>query len=173
MIQSLLKMARLDAGSIRFDRQPHPVHELVERALAPFTARAAQEGKRLLTEGAPDQILCCDLEWTGEALGNLVKNALDHTERGGTVRVQWQSAPALFRLSVCDDGSGIPPKPGFRRPQRGRAGPAAGEVHCRGAGRPADRGRHRAGRHDLYPEFPDEPYKTARYDSPGSKLTLL
>lgn len=110
LIQALLKMARLDAGSIRFDRQPHPARELVERALAPFTARAAREGKRLLAEGPPDQALCCDLEWTGEALGNLIKNALDHTGRGGTVRVQWQGTPALFRLSVCDDGSGIPPE---------------------------------------------------------------
>ncbi|MFR3791952.1 MAG: sensor histidine kinase [Blautia massiliensis (ex Durand et al. 2017)] len=136
LIQSLLKMARLDAGSIHFDRQPHPVHELVERALAPFTARAAQEGKRLLTEGAPDQVLCCDLEWTGEALGNLVKNALDHTERGGTVRVQWQSAPALFRLSVCDDGSGIPPEDLphiFQRFYRSRA---SGDPNGAGLGLP-------------------------------------
>lgn len=129
LVQALLKMARLDAGSIRFEQRPHPIGALVERAEAPFTTRAAQEGKRLLTEGDPEQRLCCDLEWTGEALGNLIKNALDHTGRGGTVRVQWQRSPALFRLSVTDDGSGIPPEDLpyiFRRFYRSKASGDAG-----------------------------------------------
>ena len=52
----------------------------------------------------------CDPAWTAEALSNLVKNALDHTERGGTVRISWERSPGLFRLSVEDDGCGILPE---------------------------------------------------------------
>lgn len=33
----------------------------------------------------------CDMDWTSEAIGNLVKNALDHTEIGGIVKITWES----------------------------------------------------------------------------------
>ncbi len=39
-----------------------------------------------------------------------MKNALDHTESGGTVCIRWNRSPGLFRLSVEDDGCGIPPE---------------------------------------------------------------
>ena len=58
-------------------------------------------------EGDLKEQLYCDQEWTAEALGNLVKNALDHTEAGGTIRISWKRFPAVFRLSVEDNGRGI------------------------------------------------------------------
>src|SRR5699024_5324940 len=47
--------------------------------------------------------------WTQEALSNLIKNALDHTDAGGIVTVRWKTSPGLFRLSVADTGEGISP----------------------------------------------------------------
>ena len=39
-----------------------------------------------------------------------MKNALDHTKAGGTIRICWQRSPVLIRLSVEDDGCGILPE---------------------------------------------------------------
>ncbi len=61
-------------------------------------------------DGAPDEQVFCDAAWTKEAVENLVKNALDHTEAGGTIRIGWSHSPALFRLTVEDDGCGIAPE---------------------------------------------------------------
>ena len=107
LVGALLKMARLDAGSIVFDRKPIPVTELLEQAQAPFTTRAEVEGKRIVLSGPSDEILTCDFEWTSEAIGNLIKNALDHTERGGLIRIEWKHSPDMLRLSVSDNGCGI------------------------------------------------------------------
>ncbi len=52
----------------------------------------------------------CDPEWTKEAVGNLVKNALDHTIAGGKVKIAWQRSPIIVRLTVEDDGCGILPE---------------------------------------------------------------
>ena len=49
----------------------------------------------------------CDPEWTKEAIGNLVKNALDHTKAGGIICISWEQTPGIFRLSVADNGCGI------------------------------------------------------------------
>jgi len=52
----------------------------------------------------------CDMEWTGEAIGNIVKNALDHTQAGGIVRITWERTPAMFRIFISDNGNGIVPE---------------------------------------------------------------
>lgn len=109
LILSLLKMARLDTGSIVFEKRQCCAAQLAVQAVSELSERAAREGKTILKEGKPEELFCCDPAWTKEALGNLVKNALDHTETGGTIRVAWQRSPALMRFSVEDDGCGILP----------------------------------------------------------------
>lgn len=107
LIQSLLTMARLDTGAIVFEKQQCLAGELVEQALGDLTERAFREGKKLFLEGQREETLTCDLEWTKEAVANLVKNALDHTEAGDWIRVCWVRTPAVFRLRVEDQGCGI------------------------------------------------------------------
>ncbi len=109
LIQMQLKIARLDAGSVRFARQQVAVAELVQRAVQELTTRAQREGKTILVDGDPAQQLACDPAWTAEAIGNLVKNALDHTERGGQVCVSWSRTPVLLQITVRDNGCGIAP----------------------------------------------------------------
>ncbi len=110
LIQSLLKIMRLDAGSITFEKTEVFVEELVERSLGDLRTRAQAEGKTIVTEGEGREGIACDLEWTKEAVSNLIKNALDHTERGGSIRVKWERTPVMVRLSVADNGSGIAPE---------------------------------------------------------------
>lgn len=110
LIQSLLKMARLDTGSIVFEKRQCFVSEIVAQAVYDLQERAGYEGKKILEEGQTEEELFCDPEWTKEAVGNLVKNALDHTEAGGIVRISWKCSPALFCLTVEDNGCGIAPE---------------------------------------------------------------
>lgn len=107
LIQSLLKMARLDTGNIVFEKRKCFAAELAAQSMDDLLERAKQEGKEIVVQGDPEEMLSCDPEWTKEALGNLVKNALDHTEAGGIIRISWKRSPAVFRLSVEDNGSGI------------------------------------------------------------------
>lgn len=107
LIQSLLKMARLDTGTIVFEKKRCQVSKLVEKAVGDLKERAEREDKKILTEGSKEKNLKCDPEWTREAIGNLVKNALDHTEAGGIICISWEQTPGIFRLSVADNGCGI------------------------------------------------------------------
>ena len=107
LIQSLLKMARLDTGNIVFEKRKDYVSELTAQAIEEFLERADKEGKQIITEGDPEEMIFCDLDWTREAVANLVKNALDHTGAGGTIRISWKRSPAMLRLTVEDNGCGI------------------------------------------------------------------
>ena len=107
LIRMLLRVTRLDAGSVRFRKQKMYAADLVREACADLMERAERERKKISFYGEPDAEIRCDREWTAEAVGNLVKNALDHTRSGGQVAVSWKKSPAMFRIIVADDGTGI------------------------------------------------------------------
>lgn len=107
LVQALLKVSRIDAGSIVFLKERQTVAELVAEAMRDLSVRAQKEGKRIVLKGNPEEAFVCDRQWTREAVANLIKNALDHTEEGGIITISWESSPAMFRLAVADDGCGI------------------------------------------------------------------
>lgn len=107
LVQSLLKMARLDAGAITLERSPENVLDLLEHIKRQYSFRAEQEGKEIVLEGDEQTVFSCDRTWLTEAIGNLVKNALDHTAQGDRILVRWQQSPCLTQITVEDTGSGI------------------------------------------------------------------
>lgn len=84
--------------------------EIAAEAAADFLERGKREGKKILLDADLEETVFCDFEWTKEAVGNLVKNALDHTERGGIIRISWKRSPAMVCLNVEDNGYGIAPE---------------------------------------------------------------
>jgi len=110
LIQSMLKITRLDTESIVFEKENHSLTELIAFSISELTTRAENEGKQILVDGNPDQQILCDMEWTGEAIGNIVKNALDHTITGGIIRIMWERTPGGIRIFISDNGDGIAPE---------------------------------------------------------------
>lgn len=110
LILSMLKITRLDTGNILFVKQSCFIQELIENAINELTTRASHENKQIIMEGAPEQTIICDMDWTSEAIGNLVKNALDHTEAGGVIHITWKNTSTMSRILVSDNGSGIAPE---------------------------------------------------------------
>lgn len=110
LVQNLLKMARLDAGAITLEQAPENLAELLEHIKGQYSFRAKQEGKELILEGDEQSLLVCDRIWLTEAIGNLVKNALDHTNQGDRVLLRWQQSPCLTKIVVEDTGNGIHPE---------------------------------------------------------------
>ena len=110
LIEAMLKITRLDAGGIVFEQQKNPVYEVVSHGINELKLRAKQENKEIVLKGDRNQTVSCDLEWTGEAIGNNVKNALDHTDSGGVVHIVWTLSPAMVRIQIKDNGSGISPE---------------------------------------------------------------
>ena len=106
LIQSMLKITRIDAGSIYFEKSNYSIPNILNHAISELTTRANNEKKEIVINGDWDQMLYCDIEWTGEAVGNIVKNALDHTDAGGKITISWERTPAMIRIFITDNGHG-------------------------------------------------------------------
>ncbi len=110
LIQSMLKITRLDTGNIIFEKRCCLVNEVIANAISELTTRATNENKQIIINGNPKQPILCDIDWTGEAIGNLIKNALDHTESGGIICITWENVPTMLRIFISDNGKGIAPE---------------------------------------------------------------
>ena len=110
LILSLLKIARLDIGGITFQKVFCPVSEILNAALEPLTLRASQEEKEILFLEAPEGEIYCDPIWTIEAIGNILKNALDHTSPGKRIEIHKEETPLETRIQIRDNGAGISPE---------------------------------------------------------------
>ena len=107
LIQGMLKMARLESGSILMQRKPTSLSSVALSAMSPFQAMADLKKVSLVSQ-IPDAIsLNIDAEWTAEALGNLIKNALEHSHQGGHIRLTAKDTAMTVQLSVIDDGEGM------------------------------------------------------------------
>ena len=110
LVQNLLKITRLDAGSVVLEKKNENVAEMVHDIARQYNYRAEQEQKKLVLSGSEAVTLWCDRDWMQEAVDNLVKNALDHTKSGDTIQVEWNALPSMVQIKVRDNGSGIHPE---------------------------------------------------------------
>ena len=110
LVQNLLKITRLDAGTMVFHKEEENVSEIIKDIELHFAYRAKAEGKSIVVSGPDHVTFFCDRDWMTEALENLVKNALDHTGEGDSVSIEWSRFNTLLIIEVKDNGSGIHPE---------------------------------------------------------------
>lgn len=110
LVQNLLKIAKLDAGTIVIEKAEENVAEMMHSIERHFAVRAAQEEKKMLLSGDEDVCLLCDRNWLIEAISNIVKNAFDHTQIGNEIRIEWKQFASVVQISIKDNGSGIHPE---------------------------------------------------------------
>lgn len=109
LVNDLSTLTLLEGGTLRLHREPIDVDVLVNETLDAFRPEATAAGVRLaeaVDPGLPP--LDADPARIRGVLGNLVGNALNHTPRGGSISVAGSSVGSAVRLTVRDDGEGIP-----------------------------------------------------------------
>jgi signal transduction histidine kinase len=109
--QDLLDVAAIEAGRLSFEADEVALVEVVDSVMGTVAAVAQEKGLRMETDvpaGLP--ALWADRERLGQALSNLVGNAVKFTPAGGTVRVSAAAEGAEARVVVADTGPGIPPE---------------------------------------------------------------
>lgn len=110
LVQNLLKIAKLDSGTIMLEKDVENVSEMMKKIESHFSYRADQEEKNFSLSGDDTVTLLCDHTWMMEAVSNIIKNAFDHTEKGNTISVKWKQSASVVQIVVRDNGSGIHPE---------------------------------------------------------------
>ena len=136
VIYTLLKLARLDAGIIQMEKVPENLSVLMQDVLERFETWAKREQKTIMLFGKEDVVLLCDALWVSEAIGNIIKNALEHTESGSHIKVKWSQSPLMTQIEIYDDGKGIHPEDLYNIFKRFYRSRFSSDVHGIGLGLP-------------------------------------
>lgn len=107
LIQNLLKLAKLDAGAIELNKQKCNLKDFLESIIMRFQTRAQHEGKSIILNCDNNLVFICDKEWLLEAISNIIKNALDHTESGNEICISCDNTSVAIRIIIKDNGFGI------------------------------------------------------------------
>lgn len=105
LIVTLLKISKLDAETIQFKKERISLDELVRKSIAPVLIPMELRGQELCINTNGD--FCGDIAWTIEAIGNIVKNCMEHTPESGRISVDALETPLYVQIIISDNGDGI------------------------------------------------------------------
>lgn len=108
LVTAMLKLSRLDAGVVELERKPLKLHALIEEVCGRMELPAELAEVELRRE-IPEEIqIFGDGQWLTEAFLNVVKNAVEHSEPGGTVEIGAQENDVYTMVTVKNRGEVIP-----------------------------------------------------------------
>lgn len=105
LVQSLLKLSKLDAEAVKFRYEQVEVKSIVDECIKNTAVMAEILGVRLETD-CNDIILNCDRKWLCEAVTNIIKNCIEHSHNGN-IKITAEQNKLYTKISIKDNGSGI------------------------------------------------------------------
>lgn len=107
LLQSMVKVSRLETGLIRIRSRKTQVLETLGKAVAAIVPKAEKKEISLSVDCDKGAVLWYDRKWTEEAIFNLLDNAVKYTEPGGQIHIRVMVGEIFTRISVQDTGKGI------------------------------------------------------------------
>ena len=107
MVLSMLKLARIEAGAIQFDKKKVSVKAILMQAAEGVQFLVQERKQSLFIECEEGVEMLCDGEWLTEAIINLLKNASDYSGEGKRIWLEVEDTKVYTRIYVKDEGVGI------------------------------------------------------------------
>lgn len=134
LMQNLVKASRLENGMIEFQAKNTGIKETIARAVSAVYAQASRKQIEIQVEEFEDISLYHNPKWTAEALANILENAVKYSPEGSCVTLGMAQLELYTRITVSDQGIGIPEKDYSRIFQRFYRGEQADEEEGSGLG---------------------------------------
>lgn len=106
LVSVLLKISKLDAGTVQFEKKNADLKILINRSAEPIMIPMDIKNQNLVIS-ADNITLNCDFAWCLEALGNILKNCAEHTPENGTITVTATDTPIFTEIIITDTGKGF------------------------------------------------------------------
>ncbi len=105
--ESLLTLSKIDAGALQLEYTQVDIYTALNLAAESLNDLLLEEN---ISVSVPDKgcmEICGDMEWTMEALINLMKNCMEHSRCGGIIHCDYSCNPLYAEILIWDDGRGF------------------------------------------------------------------
>ncbi len=106
LVSVLLKISKLDAGTVQFEKKETDLDSLVRKSAEPLLIPMDIKNQRLSVH-IDNVSLDCDSAWCLEAFGNILKNCTEHTPKNGEITVIAEDTPIFTEIVITDTGNGF------------------------------------------------------------------
>lgn len=107
LITTLLKLSKFDADTVNFQQTKVSVRQLVEETVARLEVSLELKNISFQKQIQENSAYTGDLQWSEEAVENIVKNCMEHTPTGGTISAYALENAIYTELIISDNGTGI------------------------------------------------------------------
>ena len=108
LIETLLKISKIDAGTAFFEKKKVSVGMLISKAAMPLEASLDIRSQELVSQ-IGDEYFFGDISWSAEAVGNILKNCMEHNPEGGRIYVTAKQTHIYTEIKIRDTGCGLHP----------------------------------------------------------------
>lgn len=129
LVNSLLKLSRLDADIVVFKKEPLEIRSLINAAVHPLLIPMELHNIELYTEIPDGMMIQGDMDWLSEAIQNILKNCMQSVGDNGKVEIICEDTLLFSEIRIQDSGPGfkIEDLPHlFERFYRGKSDDASG-----------------------------------------------
>ena len=110
LVRTLLTLAEIDAGVLIMKKEQVKIRELVDDIVSGIAVEADIRDVSIDINVSSGDEITCDKRWMSEALSNIIKNSLQHTEAGGYIRISSEDNNLSANIRIEDNGCGISKK---------------------------------------------------------------
>ncbi|WP_425533877.1 sensor histidine kinase [Terrisporobacter petrolearius] len=124
LVKSMLKLSKVEAKVIDFEKKEVKINELIKRSVAPSLIPMEIKNIELSISGDDNTSYIGDINWSSEAFVNIIKNCIEHTPQGGKINISYDENPIYCEVVIKDSGEGIDKKDlphVFKRFYKGKA----------------------------------------------------
>lgn len=107
LVGTMLTLSKLDAGVLELEEKAFDLEEMLVDAVQPFVRQLEEKGICFGIQGAAGISLSGDFGWCSEALGNIIKNCMEHTPERGDISITCQDNPIYTEVVIQDSGGGF------------------------------------------------------------------
>lgn len=110
LLQSMVKMSRLETGTIKIQKQIAPLTDTLAMAISNVVIKAEKKNIKIDVQYDERLELNHDKKWTAEAIFNILDNAVKYTNDGGNIHIVVCRQELFTKISIEDTGKGIAPE---------------------------------------------------------------
>ena len=110
LVKSMLKLSKVEAKVINFEKKEVKINELIKRSVAPSLIPMEIKNIKLSIDGDENTSYIGDINWSSEAFVNIIKNCIEHTPQGGKIDINYAQNPLYCEVVIKDSGEGIDKK---------------------------------------------------------------
>ena len=107
LITTLLKYARIESNAVSYNKEMIPISESIRYAIEPLKVSANNKKQSIELDFNSEGYYFHDKKWIAESLSNIIKNAIEHTDINGKIKITLEETHMSISITISDNGEGI------------------------------------------------------------------